>query len=110
MRSSGSDRIQDKPMLEELWTLVRKVPPGRVASYGAVGRALRNPASGFQVGRWMAQCPEGVPWWRIVAQTGQLPVGKRDPFLASEQALRLQREGATITDGIVAPDCFWDEW
>ncbi len=99
-----------KTTLDELWTLVRRIPRGRVASYGAVGRALRNPASGFQVGRWMAHCPDEVPWWRVVAKSGSLPIQKREPHMAREQIDRLKAEGATILNGIVTPGCFWDGW
>ena len=45
--------------LDELWDLVRSIPRGKVSTYGMIGAAMRNPTSGFQVGRWMAQCPEG---------------------------------------------------
>ena len=43
--------------LAPLWGVVRSIPSGSVASYGAVGRALPNPATGYMVGRWMAACP-----------------------------------------------------
>jgi methylated-DNA-protein-cysteine methyltransferase-like protein len=79
--------------LDQLWEVVRAIPSGSVMSYGDVGRALSNPASGFMVGRWMASAPEGVPWWRVVAKSGSLPIGKRGPGLASEQEERLRAEG-----------------
>ena len=41
--------------LDQLWAVVRSIPAGRVASYGAVGRALEDPASGFMVGGWGAR-------------------------------------------------------
>ena len=71
-------------------------------SYGEVGLRLAHPASGFMVGRWMAQCPEGVPWWRVVAKTGALPIGKRHHQLMSEQEERLRAEGvAFVIDGLI---------
>ncbi len=88
--------------LEELWAVVRSIPAGHVASYGDVGRALRNPASGFIVGRWMTQCPPDVPWWRVVAKDGRLPVTKRDPHLGSEQERRLREEGAYLEGGALS--------
>lgn len=78
--------------LDELWDVVRRIPKGKVMSYGAVGELLSARASGRSVGRWMAQCPEGVPWWRVVAKTGQLPISKRGPGFASEQEERLRKE------------------
>lgn len=79
--------------LSELWALVASVPPGRVATYGDVGRELTPPASGFLVGKWMAMAPPTVPWWRIVARDGTLALAKRSPSLASEQRVRLEAEG-----------------
>jgi methylated-DNA-protein-cysteine methyltransferase-like protein len=82
--------------MEELWEVVHAIPPGRVASYGDVGQALSSPASGFQVGRWMARCPQGVPWWRVVSKSGRFPIGKRDPHLELEQRELLEREGVEV--------------
>ena len=90
--------------LDELWELVRSVPKGRVTSYGALGAAMHNPASGYMVGRWMAQAPEGVPWWRVVAKTGSLPIGKRDPYLSLDQRHLLSREGVGFQGDLVDMD------
>lgn len=88
--------------LEALWTLVRSIPFGQVASYGQLGRLLPNPVSGLVVGRWMARAPEDVPWWRVVAADGRLPVGKRDPSLLLRQRRLLQEEGVGFEDDAVA--------
>lgn len=79
--------------LDVLWELIRSIPPGKCASYGDVGRALPNPASGFQVGRWMAQCPDDVPWWRVVSKQGRFPITRRHPVLGIEQREMLEKEG-----------------
>ena len=95
--------------LDELWAVVRSIPAGRVASYGAVGRALENPASGFMVGRWMASCPDGgVPWWRVVNKRGELPIAKRDPRLALDQRARLEDEGVAFEGDFISPEAFWE--
>lgn len=88
----------NRPPLEDLWELVRSIPKGKVCSYGDLGSALRNPASGFMVGRWMAQCPSDVPWWRVVAKTGALPIEKRDPTLEIDQRRQLEKEGIRFED------------
>ena len=94
--------------LDELWSVVRSIPKGKVASYGACGRALRNPATGWQVGRWMTQAEDDVPWWRVVAKSGNLPTYKRDVGLGIDQKQRLEREGVRFDGDLVSPDCFWD--
>jgi methylated-DNA-protein-cysteine methyltransferase-like protein len=88
--------------LDDLWRVVRDIPAGRVASYGDVGRLLRQPATGYLVGRWMAQAPPDVPWWRVVAQSGQLVTSKRSPHLAAEQERLLREEGVPfLSPGVV---------
>lgn len=95
--------------IDDLWLLVRRIPRGRVAGYGRLGRALPNPVSGLIVGKWMARAPEGVPWWRVVASDGRLPVHKRDPGLAITQAAHLEAEGvAFLEDGRVDMSFAWD--
>lgn len=84
--------------MQELWDVVSSIPVGRVSSYGDVGAALRNPMSGFLVGRRMASAPDGLPWWRVVAKGGTLPIGKRHPRLMGEQEERLREEGVPFLD------------
>jgi len=55
------------------------------------------------VGRWMAQCPEGLPWWRVVDRNGRFPIGKRSPQHEFEQEQLLRDEGAPIENGRVSP-------
>lgn len=87
--------------LDELWGLVASIPKGKVASYGAIGAALKNPASGFMVGRWMAQCPEGTPWWRVVSKSGAFPIAKLDPYLGLDQRKLLEGEGVSFIGELV---------
>lgn len=93
--------------LAELWRVVNAIPKGKVATYGEVGRLLENPATGRAVGRWMAQAPPSVCWWRVVAKGGRLAMGKRDPMLAREQMVRLRDEGVEFLGDQVAPSSFW---
>jgi len=90
--------------LEVLWSIVRRIPGGKCASYGDVARELENPVSGYTVGRWMACAPEGVPWWRVVSKAGELVIGKRDPAMAIEQRRLLQREGVAFDEDRVRMD------
>jgi len=92
--------------LDELWTIVRSIPRGHVASYGAVGRALRNPVSGLVAGKWMANAPEGVPWWRVVAASGELVIAKRNPDWGKIQRDMLEQEGVAFNGDLVKRDAF----
>lgn len=56
----------------------------------------------------MAQCPSDIPWWRVVAKTGKLPVWKRDPALEDEQRERLRSEGVPFLEDMVDLNaCLW---
>jgi len=68
------------------------------STYGDVARALENPVSGYTVGRWMAQAPDDVPWWRVVAKDGALVIAKRSPEAALVQRRRLASEGVAFVD------------
>jgi alkylated DNA nucleotide flippase Atl1 len=95
--------------MEELWDLVKRIPSGRVAAYGALGRALDRPISGYLVGRMMARCPSDVPWWRVVTRDGRLAVHKRDPLIAEDQRRRLLSEKTEMADeDTVSPSAFID--
>lgn len=98
-------------LLCELWTLVNAIPKGRVASYGRIGRALSSPVSGFLVGKWMARAPEGIPWWRIVAKEGSLPVDARSPQLGARQRELLACEGVEFdADRVRMEVAEWDPY
>lgn len=89
-------------MRDALYDLVRRIPKGKATSYGAVGAALEPPISGFLVGRAMRHCPEGVPWWRVVAKDGSFPTNKLSPDIAQDQMRLLKKEKVPIEDLKVA--------
>lgn len=97
-RRSAMLKFMAVTALDELWDVVRSIPPGRVMSYGEVGSLLRPPVGGRTVGRWMAHAPEGVPWWRVVAKTGHLPISKRGPGFATTQEQLLRQEGTPFVE------------
>ncbi|MGV3614930.1 MAG: MGMT family protein [Fimbriimonas sp.] len=86
-------------MYRGLYELVGRIPKGKATSYGAVGRSLERPISGYLVGRAMAMCPPDVPWWRVVAKDGSFATAKRSPEVAEEQRRRLEAEGVPL-DGL----------
>ncbi len=95
-------------MMEVLWSLVKEIPAGRCATYGELGRALPNPVSGKIIGGWMAQAPEGVPWWRVIAKAGGFPIAKRDPSLGLTQRQLLEQEGVPFVGDVVdLTKCEW---
>jgi methylated-DNA-protein-cysteine methyltransferase related protein len=59
---------------EPVYALVKKIPRGRVTTYGELARALRLPGGARAVGYAMAACPNGrgIPWHRVIGAGGKV--------------------------------------
>jgi methylated-DNA-protein-cysteine methyltransferase-like protein len=57
---------------QRVYELVRRVPKGRVATYGQIAAALGNVRQARTVGWAMRSCPDDVPWHRVVNASGGL--------------------------------------
>ena len=55
---------------EQVYSLVRRIPRGRVITYGSIARLLGDPRKARQVGWAMAGCPEDVPAHRVINRLG----------------------------------------
>jgi O-6-methylguanine DNA methyltransferase len=76
-------------------SVVRRIPPGRVATYGDVARLAGSPAACRAVGNIMRTCRvAGVPCHRVVAAGGRL--GGYGGSEAMKAAL-LRAEGLLVT-------------
>ncbi|MGA8116345.1 MAG: MGMT family protein [Actinocatenispora sp.] len=67
--------------VERVLSLVERIPPGRVMSYGAVAEAVRElggRATARTVGSVMARYGGAVAWHRVVNSVGRLPPGHED--------------------------------
>jgi methylated-DNA-protein-cysteine methyltransferase-like protein len=80
-----------------VYDLVKKIPRGRVMSYGQVAKTLRLAGGARTAGRAMAATPSGrgVPWHRVVGAGGRLLI--REPY-ASLQRKLLESEGLTLAE------------
>jgi methylated-DNA-protein-cysteine methyltransferase-like protein len=72
--------------------LIRKIPRGKVASYGQVAAAAGLPRAARQVPRALRQFRD-LPWHRIVGAGGAIRTPGEH---AAEQRLRLEMEGVTF--------------
>jgi alkylated DNA nucleotide flippase Atl1 len=76
--------------VEDVLSLVERIPPGRVMSYGAIADYLGQ-GGPRQVGTVMAQYGGGVPWHRVVTANGRTPPGHE-----REALRRLRAEGTPL--------------
>ena len=78
--------------------LVRRVPAGRVVTYGQIAALLGVPRAARAVGYAMRVCPAGVPWHRVV--NGRGTISRRgDGSGAMTQRLLLEGEGVRFARG-----------
>ena len=71
---------------------IRRVPRGKVATYGSIARAAGFPGAARQVA-WTLHASIGLPWHRILGAGGEI---KLRGDSAIEQRLRLEAEGVTF--------------
>jgi methylated-DNA-protein-cysteine methyltransferase-like protein len=89
-----------------VWDLVRQIPAGMVSTYGHIASLLppppgMNPKSYLSFGpRWvggaMANCPQDVPWQRVINSQGK--VSLRPGGGGSLQRELLESEGVVFDD------------
>jgi methylated-DNA-protein-cysteine methyltransferase related protein len=77
-----------------IYAVVRRIPRGRVASYGQVARLAGLPGHARQVGYAMYALPAGttVPWHRVVNAAGAVS-RRRVPGAELTQRMLLLAEG-----------------
>jgi methylated-DNA-protein-cysteine methyltransferase-like protein len=78
--------------------VVRRIPRGRVATYGQVARLAGLPTHARLVGYALAALPAAtsVPWHRVINARGEISLRRREDGATVEQRLRLEREGVRV--------------
>lgn len=79
---------------EKIYALVRRIPRGRVATYGQIAELAGLPGHARQVGYAMAALPSGttVPWHRVINAAGMVS-RRRMPGEELTQRQLLETEG-----------------
>jgi methylated-DNA-protein-cysteine methyltransferase-like protein len=72
--------------------VIRKIPRGKVATYGQVAAAAGFPRAARQV-VWALNAFQGLPWHRVLGAGGAIRLPGQQAF---EQRLRLELEGVTF--------------
>ena len=78
-----------------IYAVVRRIPRGRVATYGEVAAAAGFPHAPRLAGYALYALPPGspLPWHRVVGAGGRLTLARLSPDGALTQRMRLEREG-----------------
>jgi methylated-DNA-protein-cysteine methyltransferase-like protein len=80
-------------MFERVLKEVRRIPKGKVATYGDVAAASGYPGAARQVVWALRSGRPGVPWHRVVGAKGRILLPGESGF---EQKLRLRSEGVMV--------------
>lgn len=80
-------------MFKSVYTLVKKIPKGRVMTYGQIATLLESRISPRAVGWAMHGCPKGVPWQRVVNASGGMSTDRIPEIPSGMQRAILEAEG-----------------
>jgi methylated-DNA-protein-cysteine methyltransferase-like protein len=91
---------------EHIYAVVRRIPRGRVATYGQVARLAGMPRQARQVGYALNRLPEdsGVPWHRVINARGEISAraipddGRLQRILLSAEGVRFNPAGRIALD------------
>ena len=79
-----------------IYEIARRIPRGRVATYGDLARLSGAPRAAREVGWALSILPDNldVPWWRVINRHGLIP-----PHAGRElQAELLRSEGVEVSE------------
>lgn len=86
-------------LFKDFYRLVKKIPKGRVATYGQIAVLCGYPRAARMVGWALHQLPANmirqVPWWRVINREGRVSTTCMD-HTAQEQALLLKKEKINV--------------
>lgn len=101
------------PFFARVYALVRRIPRGRVASYGQIAAMLEHPRAARTVGWALAGLRDGddVPWQRVVNSRGETSTSSFSSPPDQQRHL-LEQEGVLFgADGRIDLRRFgWDGW
>lgn len=88
---------------EAVFSIVRAIPAGRVATYGQVARLAGMPGGARAVGYALKNLPVNtcLPWHRVVNARGQIVLAPESQGFA-RQVRRLREEGVEVNTGRVS--------
>lgn len=113
-RAEPDDAVEPVSWWEDFYRVVRRIPRGRVTTYGVIAALAGHPRSARHVGFALAALkdPDGssrVPWQRVLGSRprNRAAVTIKDPISGAIQRALLESEGVTFdTRGNVSLDRF----
>jgi methylated-DNA-protein-cysteine methyltransferase-like protein len=96
-----------KNFYEQVYAVVRRIPRGKVTSYGRVAKMLGSPNAARAVGYALRALKDkhddpaydDIPWQRVVNSQGRISIVNRE-FSAKLQAELLREEGVAVSENL----------
>jgi methylated-DNA-protein-cysteine methyltransferase-like protein len=96
-----------KNFYEQVYAVVRRIPRGKVTSYGRVAKMLGSPNAARAVGYALRALKDkqddpaygDIPWQRVVNSQGRISIVNRE-FSAQLQAELLREEGVAVSEDL----------
>lgn len=79
---------------ERVYAIVRRIPFGRVTTYGVIAELLGDPRKAREVGWALNTCPDDVPAHRVINRHGAVSGGSSSS--AQVRRLLLEEEGVAF--------------
>ena len=92
-RLHGEIEGKKRDVFTGVYALVKRIPKGRVMTYGQIATLLESRISPRAVGWAMHGCPKGVPWQRVVNASGGMSTDRLPDMPAGLQRAILEAEG-----------------
>lgn len=99
MRVHGDVRGDRLGAWESVYRIARRIPRGRVMTYGQIASLLHDRLSPRAVGWAMHGCPPGVPWQRVVNASGGCSTERLPDVPPGLQQAMLEAEGISFSKG-----------
>jgi len=89
---------QGESSYSRIYAVTRRIPPGRVATYGQVAELAGLPGHARQVGYALhaMATEEAIPWHRVINARGEVST-RRDPGSDHAQRAFLEQEGVVFS-------------
>jgi methylated-DNA-protein-cysteine methyltransferase-like protein len=84
---------------ERIYAVVRRIPRGRIATYGQIATLAGLAGHARQVGYALNAMPDDptIPWHRVINSKGEIS-SRAEPGATSEQRRLLEAEGIVFDD------------
>jgi methylated-DNA-protein-cysteine methyltransferase-like protein len=103
-RQSSAPATKSAPVSDSyrrIYAAVRKIPRGRVTTYGAIARLAGLPRQPRLVGYALhaLTSASNLPWHRVINAQGRLSLVRDGKSSGITQAMLLEREGVRVAGG-----------